>query len=238
MDKRSRQVASWIEKTIPALVQPFLDLVQSSNNLRSIDRNNVKCSCRRSLPRARILCVEFASMHMRSICSCSISSNLVKIGFFPSTPTRPTVAFDIKMLSFMHELHVRCSPNISAWSSALETFLQGLGFNLASTDSLRRKIATSLRWYRFLIATKEVLVTRLIKFANAVDPEAPAATRTRPDADETAQTSDKEPPTNDTAAGDEWLEQGVDDPLTEPHEYLQEVCPLCFGGQCFDSTLM
>ncbi|KAH6911877.1 hypothetical protein BKA70DRAFT_1423629 [Coprinopsis sp. MPI-PUGE-AT-0042] len=169
MDKRTRQVTSWIEKTIPALVQPFLDLLHASNNLRSIDRSHVRCRCSRASPRVRVLCIEFGSMYMRNICSCSVTSNLINVGFFPSTPIRPTVAFDIKMLSFMHELHVRCSPNISGWSSALETFLQGLGFSLASTDSLRRKIATSLRWYRFLLATKDLLIGHFIKLANAVD---------------------------------------------------------------------
>ncbi|KAH6889568.1 hypothetical protein BKA70DRAFT_1120837 [Coprinopsis sp. MPI-PUGE-AT-0042] len=236
MDKRTRQITSWIEKTIPALVQPFLDLLHASNNLRSIDRSHVRCRCSRASPRVRVLCVEFGSMYMRNICSCSITSNLINVGFFPSTPIRPTVTFDIKMLSFMHELHVRCSPNISGWSSALETFLQGLGFSLASTDSLRRKIATSLRWYRFLLATKDLLIGHFIKLANAVD-----SSNVTVESD--SEVEDHGPGVHydgaSSGCGEEWQDEGADNPLPAPDEYLQEACPLCFGGDsCFNPALV
>jgi hypothetical protein len=72
----------------------------------------------------------------------------------------------MKMLAFMDKLHVRVSPNISGWSAALESSLGQQGFHLVSNNSLQRKLAACLHWYRFMTVTNDLLVDKFIMLAN------------------------------------------------------------------------
>jgi CxC1 like cysteine cluster associated with KDZ transposases len=207
-----------------------MDLLRSSNNLRQIDRDAATCSCYPTVHKTRVMCVEFGSMHYRLVCSCSPTANLVKLGYFPSSPVSPTVAVDIKMLAFMDELHVRVSPNLSGWSAALETFLGQQGFHLGSNDSLRRKLGACLRWYRFTRATTNLVVDRFISFAT---PEIPPSSSEDPKGLDTPHV-EHEP----DAVEDEWTDGGGPTDL-RASEYLQRACPACFGGKsCVDPELM
>ena len=58
-----------------------------------------------------------------STCVCSPApTQLVSHGFFPWAPLVPTLAVDIEMLQFLHELFVRVPPNNTAWTETLEAF--------------------------------------------------------------------------------------------------------------------
>ncbi|KAH6886607.1 hypothetical protein BKA70DRAFT_1123120 [Coprinopsis sp. MPI-PUGE-AT-0042] len=207
VDKQLAQLRQWVDITIPEMVQPYLDMLAASQTMRNIDRNTRACTCANSTSYINVLCVYFDKLEYHDICLCSPSCNLIAKGFFPSTPQRPTVAFDLKMLEFMHQLHVRASPNITAWSTALEEVLESQGFKLASKDTLRRKLASSLRWFRFLAATKELVVDKLVS----------AAASDAPEGADTANSPDNHAGTSDESC-------------KVPSPYLQKCCPLCFGG--------
>ncbi|KAH6888337.1 hypothetical protein BKA70DRAFT_1442986 [Coprinopsis sp. MPI-PUGE-AT-0042] len=237
-NRRTLQLQAWVEKTVPSLVQPFMDLLANSNSLRHIDRVGPFCECGPHARMVDVTCIEFCSLHIQSVCGCALAQNLLSAGYFPSSPVQPTFAVDLRMLSFMHELHVRSSPNITAWSSALEEFLSTQGFATSSTDRLRRKVAACLRWYRFLLATKDILVDKFVQLAlspvHDLDNQH-SATSQADDADDG----------NEAGKGDEgedededWVdEDGPSDLRTSA--YLQRCCALCFGGDvCHEPNLL
>ncbi|KAI0245173.1 hypothetical protein BJV78DRAFT_1112135, partial [Lactifluus subvellereus] len=51
-------------------------------------------------------------------------------GFFPCTPTAPTLAVNLKMLEFAHELFLRVAPNNTAWCNTLKSFLGACKYKL------------------------------------------------------------------------------------------------------------
>ncbi|KAH6873968.1 hypothetical protein BKA70DRAFT_1129478 [Coprinopsis sp. MPI-PUGE-AT-0042] len=220
-NKRLKQLRRWVETTVPEMVQPFLDLLAASGNLRAINRDTRRCACAITVHTLQVLCVHINKLEYRRVCSCSPGPNLVAIGYFPSSPTRPSVAVDIQMLEFMAELFVRSPPNVTAWSCALEVSLESLGYKLASTDTLRRKLASAVRWYRFLVATKDVVVDRLIKMANPTTEQA--------ESEDVDENEDDE----------QWVD---DDDISDgehPSAYLQQRCPLCFGGEnCHNDAML
>ncbi|KAH6867481.1 hypothetical protein BKA70DRAFT_1132993 [Coprinopsis sp. MPI-PUGE-AT-0042] len=215
-DKRMRQLRRWVDTAVPEMVQPFLDMVEQSGNLRNIDRDGRRCSCAPTVHAIQVLCVHLDKLEYRCVCSCSPAANLVAIGYFPSSPSRPSLAVDIKMLEFMSELFVRSPPNITAWSAALEVSLESLGYKLASSDTLRRKMGACVRWYRFLVATKDVVVDNLMDMVGE-----PSATKLPND------------------EGREWVDNKNTSDGKTPSPYLQDRCPLCFGGkQAHDPSML
>lgn len=60
---------------------------------------------------------------MHSVCTCSTPLILLRMGLFPCSPVRPTLAVDLNMLEYLTELFVRSPPNITAWCDTLEAFL-------------------------------------------------------------------------------------------------------------------
>lgn len=60
---------------------------------------------------------------MRRVCSCAAPLYLLRLGLFPCSPVRPTLAVDLQMLEYVQELFVRSPPNITAWCDSLEAFL-------------------------------------------------------------------------------------------------------------------
>lgn len=97
-----------------------------------------------------------------SVCPCSAGKELLLRGYFPSSPLQPTVAFDIKMLEFARELYLRSSPNRSAWTNTLESYLQGRGYVLTGVEKTRRKFAKASRYYGLLLAQTDVFVRRSV----------------------------------------------------------------------------
>ncbi|KAH6909713.1 hypothetical protein BKA70DRAFT_1425430 [Coprinopsis sp. MPI-PUGE-AT-0042] len=242
-DRRMLQLQAWVEKTVPSLVQPFMDLLANSQNLQQINRAGPFCSCGPHVRKVDVTCIEFFSLHVQSVCGCALAENLVAGGYFPSSPVRPTFAIDLKMLSFMHELHVRSSPNITAWSSALEEFLSSQGFATSSTDCLRRKVASCLRWYRFLNATKDMLVDQFIHLASSPAVDVPVVSSGDGQVDENAGID--APSDDDVASGEDngedesqWADDdGPSD--VRASRYLQDCCALCFGGDvCSEPQLL
>ncbi|KAH6874819.1 hypothetical protein BKA70DRAFT_1449241 [Coprinopsis sp. MPI-PUGE-AT-0042] len=233
-DRRTLQLVAWVERTVPSLVQPFIDLLAASDNLREIDHNGPFCDCGPGVRQVDVTCIEFCSLHVQPVCGCALVQNLLAGGYFPSSPVRPTFAVDIRMLSFMNELHLRSSPNITAWSSALDEFLSSQGFATSSTDTLRRKVAACLQWYRFLLATKDILVDQFVQMASSSTPE---VANQQANADQGADEVGRSEAEED---GDEshWIDdEGPTD--LRASIYLQRCCALCFGGDvCHQPDLL
>ena len=66
---------------------------------------------------------------MLSTCECYPSVvQLVEMGYFPSAPIRPTLAFDINLLEFVTVASDHMAPNVTGWSNALQHFLSIRGY--------------------------------------------------------------------------------------------------------------
>lgn len=137
---------------------------------------------------------------------------LLRNGYLPSAPTRPTYAFNIQMLEFTRELHLRSPPNKTAWCSTLEAFLTNQGFELSGQDVIRRKFSMSLRWFTYLRVAVEVHVRKAISNAlwEGLDQGM----------------GESEPAESGEGAAEDW-----EDVEEEGMQHLARCCPLCFGTE-------
>ncbi|KAG6905812.1 hypothetical protein DXG01_000595 [Tephrocybe rancida] len=71
---------------------------------------------------------------------------LVELGCFPSTPLKPTVAVDMKVLEFVSTLFANIAPNNTAWCNAVETFLASRQYKLNTKESLCKRFGNALQW--------------------------------------------------------------------------------------------
>lgn len=64
-------------------------------------------------------------------CECtSVINQLIKCGYFPCTPIRPSLAIDKDLLEFIILASFHLAPNITAWAQILEAFWMEQGFRL------------------------------------------------------------------------------------------------------------
>jgi hypothetical protein len=144
------------------------------------------------------------------VCTCAPARHLLVAGYFPTAPLLPTMAIDVRMLEFMHELYLRSPPNRSAWSSALEAFYIHQGVSLTGTDVIRRKLAKAAQYYALLRIEAQAKIRNTMLTAHRRLTSAPA--------DNGLHDADGENP-------DDWEDQTG----SEAHEeYLRRCCPLCF----------
>ena len=69
-----------------------------------------------------------------TICGCSPAPlQLLRMKMFACSPHRPSLAFDLDILDFVHALHKRTTPNKTALAEALQELLSSHAF-LAPTD--------------------------------------------------------------------------------------------------------
>ncbi|TEB36936.1 hypothetical protein FA13DRAFT_1622466, partial [Coprinellus micaceus] len=108
--KRMIEWNRW-EELLPRLVPVYMELLQQSNNLRSVRRDNPpSCSCT-SGRTLQVTVYGLDGVRDVTVCPCSPAMGLLQNRYFPSTPLRPSIAFDIGMLEFARELYLRSSPN-------------------------------------------------------------------------------------------------------------------------------
>ncbi|KAI6114657.1 hypothetical protein EV401DRAFT_2058510 [Pisolithus croceorrhizus] len=126
LQKREIQWQRWSQDVIPALLNPYLQYLEASESLR--------------LEEIKI-----------SYCACTPAPvHLMESGLFACSPVAPTLAVDLRVLEFMRTLFVRLTPNTTAWCEALESFLDGQGYQLQSKDNLRRQFSNAYHWYTVL----------------------------------------------------------------------------------------
>lgn len=147
------QWESWQLQVIPALVPVFVQLWHRTRGLREADAlpapSKPACDCRSSIL-CKVSVVRFTGKHPVSgksrriadagaaisdleihICECAPAAvQLLRAGLFPSAPWRPSLAVDLRVLEFARNLFGRISPNNTAWTATMESFLRDLGFTL------------------------------------------------------------------------------------------------------------
>ncbi|KAH8108985.1 hypothetical protein DFH11DRAFT_1691281 [Phellopilus nigrolimitatus] len=155
------------------------------------------------------------------ICSCrSAPHQLLDRGLFGCAPCLPTLAVDLNLLEFCTELFLRSPPNQTAFCNTLEVFLKTRGYTIESSDSLRKRFSKSLQWFGALRDASQRYIDEFVRLsssrntADGVPRSIPANT----DADINGESSRTDPALED---------------LNRPSSYLQNRCPLCFGGNAW-----
>jgi CxC1 like cysteine cluster associated with KDZ transposases len=68
-----------------------------------------------------------------SLCTCKEPAlQLLQHGFFPCAPQQPSLAVDLGVLDFAHDLFINAAPNTTAWCETLEGFLSARHFKLST----------------------------------------------------------------------------------------------------------
>ncbi|THU82139.1 hypothetical protein K435DRAFT_823279 [Dendrothele bispora CBS 962.96] len=229
--KKEQQAKNWLEKVIPKLTGPFMNLLQETENIRREGSVPARLLC--NCPFAHnidVLVVRFDKIEEVKILYCPncelVAVQLVRSGLFPSV--------DIRMLDFVTRFFLCVSPNHTAWCNALEDYLGSQGYRIHGTDPLHQQFANALMWFNSLqnavcMEVKSAVdgfrsVTRSRDDNEVEDPDnkvLPGFRRKRK-RDDSSPCPDPGslPTTNDGAS-----ETGV-----RPSDYLRSRCPLCFGG--------
>ncbi|KAF8144173.1 hypothetical protein K438DRAFT_1993154 [Mycena galopus ATCC 62051] len=153
---RVTQDQAWQLDVLPALIPVFVNLWHKTRGLRDADAlpllGRTDCSCGSTIV-CKISVVRFTVISDLEIdvCECKpAAQQLLAAGLFPSAPWRPTLAVDLRVLEFARTLFGKISPNNTAWTATMESFLTDLGFTLDHEGSLRRLFASALEWYTHL----------------------------------------------------------------------------------------
>lgn len=151
--KHERQWRRWSEDIIPALLKPYMTFLRETDSLREQNRASGSQCCT-GCAVGRILevsCIYFNSAFLLPqcynhkfiissseieklrICTCTEPAlQLLSRGLFPCAPNLPTLAVDLQMLDFVHDLFVNSAPNLTAWCNTLEGFLNARKFKLST----------------------------------------------------------------------------------------------------------
>ncbi|RDB30787.1 hypothetical protein Hypma_005865 [Hypsizygus marmoreus] len=162
-NKKDRQWRRWANEVIPALLAPYLTVLHESGSLRNLEPATEACPC--SASKVEVVCVYFERLVTRRVCTCAAPLHLLRLGLFPCSPLRPTLAVDLNMLEYVQELFLHSSPNVTAWSDTLEAFLGTRDYKLRNKDGLRRRFGNALHWYSNLVNRKDLLVRSAIEKA-------------------------------------------------------------------------
>ena len=159
--KREKQSSKWTQIVIPALLDPYLELLRVSDSLRLPRRealsNRHTCPCAKHR-KLTITCVfldsmlsffffisrfkfsfgpntELEELEILYCDCCSAPQQLLSCGLFPCTPTAPSLAVDINMLDFVQQLFLRLAPNNTGWCDTLESLLNSRKYKLQTKVS-------------------------------------------------------------------------------------------------------
>jgi|SRR6267378_8040427 len=79
------------------------------------------------------LLIIFLELEKITLCTCKEPAlQLLQRGFFPCAPQEPSLAVDLGVLDFAHDLFINSAPNTTAWCETLEGFLSTRNFKLAT----------------------------------------------------------------------------------------------------------
>ncbi|THU81002.1 hypothetical protein K435DRAFT_694536 [Dendrothele bispora CBS 962.96] len=154
-EKKEKQAQNWQRIVIPRLVQPFMEYLKKTDNLRLATPaiRHQRCSCP-GVHDITISIVRFDKIEEVQVPYChnckSVATTLIQSGLFPCAPFRPSLAVDVHVLDFVTRLFLRISPNHTAWCNALEDFLNSQGYRLHGSDPFRRRFANALMWFNTL----------------------------------------------------------------------------------------
>ncbi|KAL0571162.1 hypothetical protein V5O48_010801 [Marasmius crinis-equi] len=167
--KRNRQSHRWRTTVIPQLVYPYMELLRTTDNLYDDpDPGERHCTC--GGKGERTLDVTVVRFHRLSklslvVCECTPAAvQLIQRGLFPSAPTHPTLAVDIRVLEFVKGLFLRVAPNHRAWCETVTEFLGSQGYRMKGQDPLRRRFSNALQWFSSLKHATKGLVNQILEY--------------------------------------------------------------------------
>ncbi|THU79970.1 hypothetical protein K435DRAFT_696684 [Dendrothele bispora CBS 962.96] len=232
--KKELQARNWLEKVIPCLIEPYMELMQKTEDLRRVAPLGMRARCECALSQqVTVLVIWFDRIEEIQVPYCTkcelVAVQLVRSGLFPCAPFRPSLAVDIKMLDFVTRLFLRVSPNHTAWCHTLEDYLGSQGYHIHGTDPLRRRFANALMWFNSL---QNAVVARVKSALDGfrIGQQTGDQERTRR-AEHGREEGDEG--RNEPEGVRKDLNDGkdVDDfPAPRASEYLRSRCPLCFGS--------
>ncbi|KAI6100892.1 hypothetical protein EV401DRAFT_2080701 [Pisolithus croceorrhizus] len=168
LQKREIQWQWWSQDVIPALLNPYLQYLEASESLHVVVDSRVDhlTQCLTCVVHPLTICCLFFNRLEEikiSYCACTPAPvHLMESGLFACSPVAPTLAVDLRVLEFMRTLFVRLTPNTTAWCEALESFLDGQGYQLQSKDNLRRWFSNAYHWYTALATYADDHITGLV----------------------------------------------------------------------------
>ncbi|KAF8217954.1 hypothetical protein K438DRAFT_1952813 [Mycena galopus ATCC 62051] len=134
---RVAQDQAWQLDVLPALIPVFVNLWHKTRGLRDADAlpllGRTDCSCGST-----------------TVCKISVVRFTVISDLEIDVPVATTLAVDLRILEFARTLFGKISPNNTAWTATMESFLTDLGFTLDHEGSLQRLFASALEWYTHL----------------------------------------------------------------------------------------
>ncbi|THU93061.1 hypothetical protein K435DRAFT_555641, partial [Dendrothele bispora CBS 962.96] len=150
--KKELQARNWLEKVIPCLIEPYMELMRTTEDLRRTATLGIRARCECALSQqVTVLVLHFDKIQVPYCAKCElVAVQLVRSGLFPCAPFRPSLAVDIRMLDFVTQLFLRVSPNHTAWCHTLEDYLGSQGYRIHGTNPLRRRFANALMWFNSL----------------------------------------------------------------------------------------
>ncbi|KAF8870464.1 hypothetical protein CPB84DRAFT_1855562 [Gymnopilus junonius] len=223
--KKEQQWKKWSEEVIPAMIEPYLSLLEETDALRDLTaaRNRKLCAGCVEGSTLQVSCIYFDKIEKVNLCTCSEPAlQLLSLGLFPCAPSRPTLAVDLNMLDLVRGLFLNSAPNVTAWCETLEGFLSARKFKLTTRDTLRKRFGNALQWYATLEDSKNQWMHKVI---NNVQKENRTVTDTIQDQARPGTQAEATEPSTPVA------DDANTPPLDRPSEYLRERCPVCFGGK-------
>ncbi|CAK5284419.1 unnamed protein product [Mycena citricolor] len=241
---------AWQERIIPRLIPVFIKIIHSTRGFQRLQelpipgRRVCRCGktrlCKVSVCRMNgmsFVSEAFALANLTAeiydiqidACDCvPAAQQLLEAGLFPSAPLHPSFAVELHVLELTREVFLRTSPNNTAWTAALEAFLQNLGFQLDHEGTLRRSFASALEWYSHLrnVVDEHVDVLQEKVRRDVVGDAVLNSTAT--------------PPQMGTRKRDHKRPLEKENPFATPirrtraSEYLRRRCPACFGDMKHD----
>ncbi|KAF7343580.1 hypothetical protein MSAN_01978500 [Mycena sanguinolenta] len=141
--KRENQATQWLDTVIPLLIPIYMELVQKTENLHTLDAispNMPACTCtgeelngRGKVKNLKVRLVSWTALEEVTIriCPCSLAAlQLLQRGYFACAPLEPTLAIELRLLKFIRRLFLNIAPNNTVLANTLETFLDSMGYKL------------------------------------------------------------------------------------------------------------
>ncbi|KAI6009631.1 hypothetical protein F5J12DRAFT_718929 [Pisolithus orientalis] len=129
------------------------------------------------------------------------------MGYFPCAPLGPTLAVSLQLLGLC------IPPNTSAWCESLEAYLAAMGYEVDTKEGICQRFSNAYHWYCILETSLDEYVQQQLQESASPPSNIPSAIPL------------PSSPDNDVLSS-----------KMRPSEYLQQHCPLCFGGQSWQSN--
>ncbi|KAF7329534.1 CxC2 domain-containing protein [Mycena kentingensis (nom. inval.)] len=269
--KRAKQYEKWAS-IMPQLVDAYLALLRETESLHNTANlclgPGSTCGCHKRVlhltvirftgasglspiqsPANRNAALEEAVVNTCRCPGATAPEQLIRAGLFPCSPTNPTLAVDINLLSFFRELFLHIAPNNTALCKTIESFLAFRGYQLELGQRLRIRFGNAYTWYTSLYYSARKRVDDAVSEPEPELPQSISPPTPSPEPTMSPNKSASKPKTGSKRARCESVDDEDDEPQpgpknpfpeppprTQPSAYLRERCPACFEGLERDAT--